>query len=199
MIGALMENLIGGFLHPRASARRLLGGGHGYDAALLMVLLAFLVREIFFVITPGARLGTESVSLGRYALQLINALITFALFSAAICYVGRMFGGKGGFRQTALVLSWYLLITSAIVPLMLPAMLEIFEVARAAAQAPAQPAPLPGWAVTIVLAGSGVLFWLLASYIAELHGFASTLRVLVAVICLSLPLYMVASVLVSAI
>ena len=64
MIGAVVENIIGGYLHPRASVRRLLDAGHGLDAALTMVALAFLVGEIFVVITPGVRPETAVYGVG---------------------------------------------------------------------------------------------------------------------------------------
>ncbi len=193
MIGAVVENIIGGYLHPRASVRRMIAAGHGLDVALMMVVLAFLVREIFFIVTPGARPETESLSLGRYALHLVDALLSFAVFSVAICYVGRLFGGKGTLRQTGLALAWYLLVTSAIVPLVLPAVLRIVEVAEAAAAAPTAEVVLPAGAAMIVLVSSGVLMWLFASYVAELHRFARTWSVLAAIIGLSIPFSMIAS------
>jgi hypothetical protein len=197
MIGAVVENIIGGYLHPRASVRRMIAAGHGLDVALMMVVLAFLVREIFFIVTPGARPETESLSLGRYVLHLVDALLSFAVFSTAMCYVGRIFGGKGTFRQTGLVLGWYLLVTSAVVPLVLPAVLRIVEAAEAAAVAPTAPVALPAGAAMIVLVSSGVLMWLFASYVAELHRFARTWRVLAVIVGLSIPFSMVASALLS--
>ena len=193
MIGAVIENIIGGYLHPRASVRRLLAGGHGLDVALTMVVLAFLVREIFFIVTPGARPETTGLSLGRYVLHLIDALVSFAVFSIAICYVGRVFGGKGTLRQTGLVLAWYLLVTSAIVPLVLPAVLRIVEAAEVAAAAPTAPVSLPAGSALVVLVSSGILMWLFASYVAELHRFARTWSVLAAIVGLSIPFSMVAS------
>ena len=198
MIGAVVENIIGGSLHPRASVRRLLDAGHGLDVALTMVVLAFLVREIFFIVTPGARHEMAGLSLGRYFLSLVDALISFAVFSTAICYVGRVFGGKGTLRQTGLVLAWYLLVTSAIVPLVLPSVLRIVGAAEAAAAAHTAPAALPAGSVLIVLVGSGVLMWLFASYVAELHRFARTWSVLAAIIGLSIPFSMIASALLPA-
>jgi hypothetical protein len=189
----MVENIISGYLHPRASVRRLLNAGHGLDVALTMVVLAFLVREIFFIVTPGARLETASLSLGRYALHLVDALLSFAVFSVAICYVGRIFGGKGTLRQTGLALAWYLLVTSAIVPLVLPAVLRIVEAAEAAVAAPVEPVGLPAGAALIVLVSSGVLMWLFASYVAELHRFTRTWRVLAAIVGLSIPFSMIAS------
>ncbi len=193
MIGAVVENIIGGYLHPRASVRRLLDAGHGLDVALTMVVLAFLVREILFIVTPGARPETTGLSLGWYFQHLIDALISFAVFSTAICYVGRVFGGKGTLRQTGLVLAWYLLVTSAIVPLVLPAVLRIVEVAEAAGAAPAAPIALPAGAALIVLVSSGVLMWLFASNVAELHRLTRTCSVLAAIVGLSIPFSMVAS------
>lgn len=171
MIGAVMENLIGGYLHPRASVRRLLGGGHGLDAALSMVVLAWVVREMFFILVPGGRPGVEEFSLVYYLIGLIDSLITFGLFSLMVCYVGRMFGGEANFQETGIVVAWYLLVTSIIVPLVLPAIISIVEAAQEGGE-------VPGGAGLVVIASSAVMLWLLASYIAELHRFARTWQVL---------------------
>ncbi len=197
MIAALAENIIGGYLHPRTSVRRLLAAGHGLDAALSMVMLAFLMREISFIVTPGAApstgIETAGLALGRYFLHLVDALLSFAVFSMAICYVGRVFGGKGTFRQTGLVLAWYLLVTSLTIPLLLPPVRRIAEAARAAAEAPAEAVALPGGAALIVMVSSGVLLWLFASYVAELHSFNRTWGVLAVILGLAVPFSMIAS------
>ncbi len=193
MIGAVVENIIGGYLHPRASVRRLVAAGHGLDVALTMVVLAFLVQEIFFVVTPDAGSEPAGFSLGRYFLHLVDALLSFAVFSVAICYVGRIFGGKATLRRTGLVMAWYMLVTSPVVPLARPAMQRIAEAMQAAAAAPAAPLAVPAWVVLIVLVSSGVLMWLFASYVAELHRFARTWRVLAVTIGLSIPFSMIAT------
>ncbi|HUF87824.1 MAG TPA: hypothetical protein VMM59_10630 [Thermohalobaculum sp.] len=179
MIQAVMENLIGGYLHPRASVRRLLAGRHGIDAAVAMVVLAWVVREMFFILVPGGRQGGEGVSFVYYLVGLIDSLITFGLFSLMVCYVGHMFGGKANFPDTALVVAWYLLVTSIIVPLILPAVISIVEAARAGTEVPGG----PGF---VVMASSAVMLWLLASYIAELHRFARTWQVLGALLGFSI-------------
>lgn len=197
MIGALMENFIGGYLHPRTSVRRLLAAGHGLDVALSMVVLAFLLREIFFIVTPGAApsMGAETagLALGRFFLHLIDALISFAVFSMAICYVGRVFGGKGTFRQTGLVLGWYLLVTSLTIPLVLPPVRRIAEAAKAAAETPAEAVAMPGGAALIVMFIAGLLLWLFAAYVAELHHFNRTWGVLAVILGLAVPFSMIAS------
>ena len=159
----------------------------------MMVVLAFLVREIFFIVTPGARPEMVGLSLVRYFLHLVDSLLSFAVFSVAICYVGRLFGGKGTLRQTGLALAWYLLVAGAIVPLGLPGGVRSVEVAEAAAAAPTAEVVLPAGAAMIVLVSSGVLMWLFASYVAELHRFARTWTVLAAIIGLSIPFSMIAS------
>ena len=179
MIGAVMENIIGGLVHPRASVRRLLAGGHGLEAAIAMVILAFVIREIFFILVPGGRPEDASFSVVYYALGLIDSLITFGLFSAAVCYVGRMFGGQASFQETALVVSWYLVITSVIVPLVLPAVLNVVDAAQAGTE-------VPGGSAMVVFAASGVMLWLLASYIAELHRFERTWAVLAVILGFSI-------------
>lgn len=179
MLGAVVENLIGGFLHPRASVRRLLAGGHGLDAAIAMVILAFLVREIFFILVPGVRPGDASFSVVHYALGLVDSLLTFGLFSLMVCYIGRMFGGKATFQETGLAVGWYLLVTSVIMPVVLPAVMSIVEAARAGEE-------VPGGAAMVVFAASGVMLWLLASYVAEVHRFERTWPVLLAILGVSI-------------
>jgi len=133
------------------------------------------------------------LSLSQYLLHLVDALLSFGVFSVAICYLGRLFGGKGTLRQSGLVMAWYLLVTSAVVPLVLPAVLRIVEVAEAAAAAPEAPVVLPAGSALIVLVSSGVLMWLFASYVAELHRFARTWSVMAAIIGLSIPFSMIAT------
>lgn len=179
MLQAVVENIIGGYLHPRASVRRLLAGGHGLDAAIAMVLLAWVVREMFFILVPGGRPESQDFALAYYAVGLIDSLITFGLFSLLVCHVGRLFGGKASFQESALVVSWYLLVTSIIVPLVMPAILSIVE----AAQAGEEPSGSAGLAV---VAASAVMLWLLASYIAELHRFERTWNVLAVLLGVSI-------------
>ena len=186
MIAAVVENIIGGYVHPRASVRRLLAGQHGMDAAIAMVVLAWVVREMFFIIVPGVRQGEEGFSLIYYLFGLIDSLITFGLFSLMVCYIGRMFGGKASFQQTGLVVAWYLLVTSIIVPLVVPAVLSIVEAAQAGQE-------VPGGAGIVVVGASAVMLWLLASYIAELHGFGRTWQVLAVLLGFSILLSFVFS------
>jgi len=186
MIGAVVENIIGGYLHPRASARRMLDAGHGIEVALQMLVLAFVVREIFMVITPGARPEGVAVSLVGYLVSFFDALMSFAVITTLACYVGRIFGGVGTMRDSAVVLGWYTLVTSFVVPLVMPALMRIYEAAAATAEDPSAPVPLPAGPAMIMLATSSIVLWMLASYIAELHRFNRTLSVLSVIIGIAL-------------
>ena len=198
MIGAVVENMIGGFLHPRASVRRLLAGEHGLDAAIAMVLLAFLVRQILLVITPGARPEELSaIPVGWYFSQLVQLLFVFALLSAVVYAVGRMFDGKGTFHQSGLVIAWYLLVTSVIDPFALVAWMQVSEAARAAEAGGAEAVNIPAGAMLGLIACLIIATWLFASYVAELHRFASTWSVLGAVVGLSFLFSLVFSALMS--
>ncbi len=193
MIGPTVENLIGAFLSPRRSVRRLIDGGHGVDAALLMVLLGYLAREIFVLITPGIQPEGAGIALAEYFLGLIQAYISFGFMTLVVFHIGRLFGGKGTFQGTALAMGWYLLVISIFTPVVLPAFVEFVEAAKVAVESPDTPVVVPGQAMLVLTVSSCLMLWLLAAYIAELHRFARTWNVLFVVIGLSIPISILAS------
>ena len=139
---------------------------------------------------------TAGLSLGGYFLDLVNSLLSFAVFSTLVCYIGRFFGGQGTLRQTGLVVAWYMLVTSLITPFLLPAWVQLHEAAAAAQATPANPVAAPGGAVAIFVACLGVATWLLAAYVAELHRFARTWSVLAMMVGLPMAFGAVAALLV---
>jgi hypothetical protein len=132
MIGAVVQNIIGGIFRPRASVRRIIDGGHGFDVVLLLVLLALLVRQIFVVLVLGDRSQNDGLQLGMHLSALIEGAISFMILSAVVYGIGRVFGGSGSWRETNLAMAWYLLVTSVFVPLALPAMIHVAEAVAAA-------------------------------------------------------------------
>ena len=194
MIGAVVENIIGGYLHPRASVRRMLGAGHGLDVAFTMLALVVVVNEIFMIITPGLMPDPPGPVLERYISHIRSVLISFGIFSTLICFVGRAFGGKGTFPQTVLVLAWYELVTCALFPLIQSAMVQVFDAVRAVDAAADQPLEIPAAPFIVLFISCGVTLWLLAAYIAELHGFARVRNVLAMIFGLLIPLSMLASI-----
>ena len=185
MIGAVVQNVIAGCLQPRASVRRILDGGHGYDVALLMVVLAYLVREISVLLILGDRPDGAGFMFTMHLQGLIQRLFSFLILSAAVYGVGRAFGGTGTWRQTNLAMAWYLLVTSVVVPLALPAVIHIADIVDAAGDGPVEPVDIPAQPLVMFMVASGIMLWLFACYIAELHRFARTWNVVAVILGLS--------------
>jgi hypothetical protein len=185
MIGAVVQNVIGGFLRPRASVRRILDGGHGFDVVLLMVLLAYLAREIFVLLIPGARPGDTGFMLAQHLQALIQRFVSFGLLSALVYGAGRLFGGTGTWLETNLAMAWYLLVTSVVVPLALPAVIHLAAVVDAAGDGPVAPVEIPAQPLVMFMVASGIMIWLFACYVAELHRFARTWNVVAVILGLS--------------
>ena len=177
MIGAVAQNVLGGILRPRASVRRIIDGGHGFGVALLMVLLALLAREIFVLLVLGPRSEASGLQLGIHLQAVIEGMISFLILSALVYGVGRVFGGTGTWRDTNLAIAWYLLVTSVFVPLALPALIHVAEAVAAAGDGSVAPVDIPGNLLTMFAVASGIMLWLFACYVAELHRFARTWNV----------------------
>ena len=197
MIGAVVENFIGGYLHPRASVRRLLDAGHGLDAMAQMATLAFLLRMIFIIVVPGARPDVEDIHVGWYLMELATFLVVFALLSVMVYSIGRYFGGKGTLLETGMTLSWYLLggLPALVLAagLFLTALVPIVSASKEIVSAPANPVHIPGWAIVVLMVSMGIATWLFASFVAELHRFARTWNVLMAMVGLSMAFGMAAA------
>jgi len=177
MIGAVVQNVIDGILRPRASVRRIIDGGHGFAVALSMALLALLAREIFALLILGSRSEDDGVHLGVHLQALIEGMASFIILSALVYGVGRVFGGTGKWLETNLAMAWYLLVTSVFAPLALPALIHVAEAVAAAAGGPVARVDIPGNLLAMFAVASGIMLWLFACYVAELHRFARTWNV----------------------
>jgi hypothetical protein len=177
MISAVVQNVLGGVLRPRTSVRRMIDGGHGFKVALLMALLALLAREIFVLLVLGPRSGGNGLQLGVHLQALTEGMISFVLLSALVYGVGRVFGGIGTWRETNLAMAWYLLVTSIFVPFALPALIFVAEAVAEAGDGPVAPVDIPGHFLALFAVASGIMLWLFACYIAELHRFTRTWNV----------------------
>ena len=187
MVGALIENLFDAFLRPRRSVRQLFGRASGPESAYLLVLLSYLVREIFILVIPGARTFDGPMPLAGYMVDLIESYVTFGLLVFAVYHVGRMFGGVGTMLQTALAIGWYLLVLTVLTPVVVPASVSFLEAVQAAQGKPdTAPVVVPGGSMIVLAVASCISMWLLAAYVTELHRFERTWQVLLVMIGLSM-------------
>jgi hypothetical protein len=183
MIGAVIENLIAGYLTPRRSVRRLLDGPHGMAEALLLATLAYLIGAIFAVVIPVGEHPRAGSLIGLHLLGLLLQFLSLFLVSGLVYVIGRQLGGQGSWRDAYLGVAWYSVVTSLIAPLTLPARAQVMRAVDAAGDGPVDirlGAPL-----LLFLVVSGVMLWLFACYVAELHRFERTWNVLAAILGLS--------------
>jgi len=185
VIGAFIENVVEAYLRPRKSVRRLLDGGHGPEAAYLMVVLAYALDQMFAMLVPGSQAPTDGVPIGLRLIGLLMTAASFLIFSLLVFGIGGRLGGKGTLIETLLTLGWYEVATSVIRPLTLPAQIHLAEAMRAAdGKMPAQ-VEIPFTSVAMFLCAGAVMLWLLACFVAELHRFRHTWSVLSVMLAIS--------------
>jgi hypothetical protein len=152
-------------LDPRGAARRLLtldgGSALALPAAGIMAILSAVISVLLNASAP----PTGNPTMDQLAAQpLLLALFQFGgllLLAAIVTGVGRMFGGKGRFAPTLLILAWFdflILVLQVILLLIILA--------------------LPGLGGALILFALALAFWFLASFVAEVHGFGRTLPTL---------------------
>lgn len=163
---------------PRAGARALLRLGVPLPARTVGLLLmavasAFLMHIGFLILPP------SEDPLAGYMMQspLRTAIIQWVILSVSVLLIyriGRAWGGQGSLPDTLLVVVWLQVIMLAVQLAQVVALLL-----------------LPPLAGIINLAGLVLFFWLMTSFIAELHGFASRGKVLAGILATSLGVAMI--------
>jgi len=123
--------------------------------ALLVVIstLMGLISSILFPVDP-AMYGTVLSDPIRVGV-LEAAVLVVGVF--AIYSLGRVFGGEGRFDQAIMTVTWVQFVMLLIQGVMF--VLLLFA---------------PILAGILWLAGSGIFFWILSHFVAEMHGFKST-------------------------
>jgi Yip1 domain len=155
---------------PRVAARRLLGLRTGAALALPALaatasLSALFSSVMLFILPVVAEPGMLDGILSRPLLLAGMQALGLALLALLVTAVGRVFGGRGRLMDAILLLSWVDFLF-----LMAEAALTLLTLA------------IPGLGVLMTLVVAGASVWLTASFIAELHGFSSTLGVAAALI-----------------
>jgi hypothetical protein len=166
---------------PRSVARSLIAWDVprevGATALSLMAVLSAILSTLALRMAP---LDGDPALIALFSspirVVIIQALVLW--LTVFLMYgVGRLFGGTGQFRDTILLVSW------AEAVLLLAQALQIVLLLVA-----------PPLSDIVGLATVGLLFWLMSSFAAELHGFRSTFVVLLGMFGTILALSMVAAI-----
>lgn len=192
MIADFAKWVIGGFTAPQLTVRRLLDGGHGYDVAVQLFLLGFLIEAVALILVGGA--GRPS---GMPALigGLMGGLLQFAVMVFLVYRLGRLVGGAGTLQEVVLGMAWWSMMGALVLPFLLVFLQDMLPIMTKMAEGQ-DPAGLPTPSGTVMLGAtfaSLTILWLLANAVAAVHGFQSIWRVLGAIIGLPLALFFVLS------
>lgn len=150
---------------PRAGTRALLALGVPLPARtaglLLMAVASAMLMHLGFLLLPAT---SDPMSGFMMASPLRAAAIQWLILAASVLLIHRIgvaWGGRGSLSDTLLVVVWLQVIMLGVQIVQLLALVIA--------------APLAG---LVNIAGLVLFFWLLASFVAELHGFASRAKVL---------------------
>jgi hypothetical protein len=163
---------------PRAGARVLLSLGVPMPARtlglLLMAVASAVLMQVGFMILPPT---DDPLAVLMMASPLRTAVIQWLILSVSVLLiyrVGRAWGGRGSLPDSLLVVVWLQVIMLGV------------QVVQVVALIIAPPV-----AAIINLAGLVLFFWLMTSFIAELHGFTSRGKVLAGILVTSFAVAMI--------
>lgn len=179
-MNAILAQVAEGITAPALSARRRIEAGDGFGVILTMVLLAYLVIMIFNGLMTDTFQTREQDALSFHVRSFLLKCVEFFVIATAVFTVGRMFGGVGTRGESFAVVGWHTLVTAFLSPLFL-----LGQEAITLPGPDADPNDVPeadGLKLVLILLFVCLWLWLLAKYVAELHGFKSTWTVVVGVV-----------------
>ena len=181
ILGDFARFMVQGYAAPRATVRKVLNGGHGFEIAVTLIALGYLIESVLAkVLIPGA---TEGVSpIGFHMINIVATLCGFFILSGLIYWVGGMFGGIASLAQSQLAAGWFMLMNSLLAPF---AVMSLPEAFRKPPTEPNMPIDISDANPTVIFIVVGISMWLLSSAITEAHGFRSVWKV--AGVILALP------------
>jgi hypothetical protein len=154
---------------PRASVRSLLAIGVPLPARtiglLLMAVASALLAHLSILLLPPSVDPAVGFMMQSPLRAAIIQWLVFVAMVFLIYRIGRAWGGKGNLPDTLLVVVWLQVIMLGVQFVQLLVFLLV--------------PPLAG---IVNLAGLVLFFWLMTSFIAELHGFASRGKVLAGIL-----------------
>ncbi|MDT8343717.1 MAG: Yip1 family protein [Thermohalobaculum sp.] len=183
---SLWQRMLLSYSDMRAATRELIGENPSEARLLFFVLMSdvifFLNRGVSLVISPGSG-ASEKLPL-EIGIWLVGALflrtLTLYLFSGAVAFVCRMFGGQGSWRDTRTGVFWASLVAA---PIGVLGALVVAAFAHLEPYAPILAEPV----VTLPAHLIGMVFFVffVSASVAEAHRFRNTSPVFIAFSCLT--------------
>lgn len=146
---------------PEKGAAAVIGLNPPLAARWMLLALVVALGTVMAYLLPLLSGAGETLPTPMSAAMLQGGMNIAAV--ALISVVGRMFGGKGSFEDSLLLVGWLQVIMLALQAVQLLVMLI-----------------LPPLASLVMIASVALFFWLLSGFICTLHGFRSRLGVLLA-------------------
>ena len=163
-----------GYLAPRATVRRLLDEGHGFNVALLFIALGYVLETILVKLLMSNPASADLPIISFHMLNGVATLCGFLILSGLVFWAGRAMGGAATLAQTQLAIAWFMLTSSLLTPFALAALPDQL---RNPPQDPDMPMDLSDANPLPMFIVAGAVLWLLSSTIAEAHGFRSVWKV----------------------
>jgi hypothetical protein len=141
---------------------------------LLMAVASAVLMQVGFMILPPT---DDPLAVLMMASPLRTAVIQWLILSVSVLLiyrVGRAWGGRGSLPDSLLVVVWLQVIMLGVQAVQVVALIIA-----------------PPVAAIINLAGLVLFFWLMTSFIAELHGFTSRGKVLAGILVTSFAVAMI--------
>lgn len=161
----LMESLTA----PRSAARRVMMIGGGYGLALVAVgcvaALSALLSVLLSKVSPAIGNPDMDYLMTQPMLLAMLQAVGMVVFAAIVTGIGRVFGGTGRMDQILLAFAWLDFLLLVVQMVLLLVMLA-----------------LPTLGGVLFLGVMALVTWLLVSFIAEVHGFRSTVATAVALV-----------------
>jgi len=167
VISDLVARIVEGLTTPRVSLRSFLERGpHGISVVGALILMSYLVQALSAVLIPGVETTREGGAFPWHVAGLTLQVILFAISAAAVFGLRQPFGRVAQVWDVVLAMAWYGFLTSFLAPL-----------AQLGAAAAVEGRGGAG-ATLLFLASAAIGLWVLAGFVAEVHGFRSTGSVL---------------------
>ncbi|MCB2135554.1 MAG: YIP1 family protein [Rhodobacteraceae bacterium] len=154
---------------PKEAARRLIALDPPFEARWiglgLISVLSLLTSRIMALFIPDDRMGPLFALISDPWLGAPLQAASLLVIAFLVTFVGRLFGGRGGFMDALLLVVWLQFL------LILAQALQIAALFL-----------MPPLALLIAVAALALFVWLLVNFIAALHGFSSLAKVILGMV-----------------